>query len=300
MRRLLILIGALGATAAAQAGTPYAIEVKCPVGGKAFSHTATASYSTWGSRPDGKPYGSWQFPMPLPVCPDNGLPVYKEFSKEEVAKLEPLVTSRPYQMLREGNTPYYAAYWLMRRMGDPAEQYLWTLLQGSWEADGQPETKKRYQQEFVTGVAQAPRRPDSVEWIAMQGRAVNALRELGRFEEATALLRSLPLDTLQVEVPAEKYGESTASGLGKQVLNEEEIRVAKNRRGWLSYFKDQQVLIDRKDASSEPLEMVPVQVAIGRCIEEAATLDALAKAFCEKDEVQTQIERMKKLRAGSS
>jgi hypothetical protein len=69
----------------------------CPIGGKAFTFNTTSSHSSWGARPDGKPYGSWAFPLALPECPDNGLVLFKDYTPEEVAKLEPIVASEAYQ-----------------------------------------------------------------------------------------------------------------------------------------------------------------------------------------------------------
>src|SRR5262245_12651605 len=92
---------------AVQATMPITKEVKCPIGGKKFQYETTATLSKWGSRPDGKPYSNWEFPLALPVCPDNGLVVYAEFSPEEIKVLKPLVASDTYQAMRKTETPYY-------------------------------------------------------------------------------------------------------------------------------------------------------------------------------------------------
>src|SRR5688572_24390460 len=81
----------------ASAGFPVPQTVKCPIGGKSFNHTTTGSYSIWGYRPDGKPYGSWEFPMELPQCPGNGLVVFDEFSGDEADRLKTLVESPEYK-----------------------------------------------------------------------------------------------------------------------------------------------------------------------------------------------------------
>jgi len=64
---LAVVLAALAGGTPAQAGMPYPEKMKCAVGGESFTHIGTMSYSTWGSRPDGKPYGSWRFPIELPV-----------------------------------------------------------------------------------------------------------------------------------------------------------------------------------------------------------------------------------------
>lgn len=262
----LFLAAAVAAIALAagpvSAGMPVTEEMTCPIGGGKFSFTTTASYSTYGERPDGKPYGSWTFPLALPECPDNGLVLYKEYTPEEVAKLEPLVASEAYQALRKEDTPYYRAYWLMKAMELGPDRYLWALLQASWEAQDKPELRKRYLAELVQASATVTPRPADLNWIGMEGRAINALRELGRFDEASARLAELPLAELE------------AAG---------DTPEAKSRRGWHAFFTAIKPAIERKDSSIEPLDMLPRSVAFGRCIDQSDKLGEPDKAFCEKE-----------------
>ena len=263
--RILVLAAAaaaLACPAAAWAGMPVTETMTCPIGGGSFSFTTTVSYSTYGERPDGKPYGSWTFPLALPECPDNGLVLYKDYTPEEVARLEPLVASEAYQALRKEDTPYYRAYWLMKAMGLGPERYLWALLQASWEAQDKPELRKRYLTELAETSATVPPRPADLNWIGMEGRAINALREVGRFEEASARLAKVPLAGL------------AATG---------ETAEAKSRRGWHGFFTAIGPVIERKDSSIEPLDMLPRSVAFGRCIDQAATIGEADKAFCTKE-----------------
>jgi hypothetical protein len=264
--RNILLAAAVAASALAaapsSAGTPVTETMTCPIGGGSFSFTTSASYSTYGERPDGKPYGSWTFPLALPECPDNGLVLYKQYTPEEVAKLEPLVASEAYQALRKEDTPYYRAYWLMKAMGLGPERYLWALLQASWEAQDRPELRKRYLTELAEASAAVPSRPQDLNWIGMEGRAINALRELGRFDEALARLAKVPL-----------------AGLGAAG----ETAEAKSRRGWHSFFTAIKPVIERKDASIEPLDLLPRSVAFGRCVDQADKLGEADKAFCAKE-----------------
>lgn len=257
------IIAALAAASAAiattgNAGTPVTRTMTCPIGGANFEYKTTASYSTSGERPDGKPYGSWTFPLALPECPDNGLVLYKEYDAEEVAKLEPLIASDAYQALRKDDAQYYRAYWLMREMGLGPERYLWALLQASWEADGRPELRARYLAELAEKSGSVEARPDDLNWIGMEGRAINALRELGRFDEALARLDKLPLQSLEADA-------------------------RKDRKHWAAWFRNLRPLIERKDSSSEPFEMIPRNLAISRCIEQVDTLDEARRGFCEKE-----------------
>lgn len=244
------------------AGMPVTETMTCPIGGGSFSFTTTASYSTYGERPDGKPYGSWTFPLALPECPDNGLVLYKQYTPEEVARLEPLVASEAYQALRKEDTPYYRAYWLMKAMELGPERYLWALLQAGWEAEARPDLRKRYLAELAEASAAVPPRPGDLNWIGMEGRAINALRELGRFDEASARLAKVPLAGLD------------SAG---------ETQEAKSRRGWHGFFTAIKPVIERRDSSIEPLDMLARSIAFGRCLDLADSLDEAGKAFCAKE-----------------
>ncbi len=269
MRNLFLAAAFALAPAAASAQPPAAETMTCPVGGGSFSFTPTGSVTATGERPDGKPFGSTTFPVAVPECPDNGLVLYKDYTAEEVAKLEPMVASEAYQALRREDTPYYRAYWLMKAMGLPPERYLWALLQASWEAETKPELRKRYLTELVEASAAVPARPGDLNWIGMEGRAINALRELGRFDEALARLDKVPLAGLNVPVPAAAGGDAAAQ--------------TKIRRAWFAFFTALRPAIERRDSSVEPLDLLPRSVAVERCVESAGTLDEAGRALCDRE-----------------
>ena len=98
----------------------------------------------------------------------------------------------------------------------------------------------------------------------MQARAVNGLRELGRFDEAKALLASLDLKPLDVAVPEEKT-EAVAGSIGRRMLNYDEVREAKRKRAFLNQFKELAALIEARNSQSEPLHMIPMREAAERC-----------------------------------
>jgi hypothetical protein len=258
-------VSALPLTAPALAQTSVSQTIKCPIGGASFRFTTAAAAPVQGERPDGKPYSATSFPLPLPECPDNGLVLYKEYDEAEVAKLEPLIASEAYRALLKDDVPYYRAYWLMREMGVGADRYLWALLQAAWQADGKPDLRQRYLAELAEASAKVEARPSDLNWIGMEGRAINALRELGRFDEASARLAKVPLSTLE-KTPA---GEAAAR-----------TRV---RRGWLAFFGSLKAAIARKDAAVEPLDLLPRSLALGRCAANGASLDEPGRAFCEKE-----------------
>ena len=282
MRRLIIaaILAAFPLSAAA-ATTPTSETMTCPIGGGSFTFRSTASYTTWGTRPDGKPYGNWTFPSPLPECPDNGLVLYKDYTPEEIAKLEPIIASEAYQALRKTDTTYYRAYWLMKEMGLGPERYLWALLQASWQADDKPELKARYQTELVEVSAAVPPQPDDLNWIGMEARSANALRELGRFDEATARLAKIPTASLDVRVP-----------LGQ--ASDQAVRDAKSRRAWLDFVKELRTVIDRKDSAAEPLDLIPRNVALDRCIGDSAKLGTNDRGYCERESTAVAALRTKR------
>lgn len=273
--RLFVLAAAIavfaGPAAGAPAVSPAAREMTCPIGGGSFQFTPVAAPVVAGERPDGRPIGSLKFPLALPECPDNGLVLYKDYDPGEVARLEPLVASEAYQALRRDETQYYRAYWLMREMGVGPDLYLWALLQASWEADGKPELRQRYLTELVEASAKVPPNPADLTWIGMEGRSINALRELGRYDEALARLDKVPLAGLDAPAPAGAAASPEAAAL------------ARTRRGWRTFFAAIRPAIERRDSSPEPLDLLPRSVAAGRCIDEAGKLDELGRAFCEKD-----------------
>jgi tetratricopeptide (TPR) repeat protein len=275
--RNLVLTAALAAFASPAAGAPAAPAttraMTCPVGGAKFQFQfqPIASPVVAGERPDGRPVGGIKFPLALPECPDNGLVLYKEYDAGEVAKLEPLIASEAYRALRKDETQYYRAYWLMREMSLPPERYLWALLQASWEAEGRPDLRKRYLEELVEASAKVLQRPGDLSWIGMEGRAINALRELGRFDEALARLDKVPLTGLDAPAP-------TGAAATPQALAQ-----ARSRRGWRSFFTAIRPAIERRDSSIEPLDLLPRSVAAGRCLDEAGKLDETGRAFCAKE-----------------
>lgn len=297
LQKLLATVLVLTFSLPTQAGMPIVEEMTCPVGGEKFTHIGTASYSRWGSRPDGKPYGSWEFPIPLPECPRNHLVLYKKFDATEIKMLKSLVKMTEYVRLA-GDSSYYRAAWLMKAMNDgkPADR-LWMIAQASWQVDAEPARKARYQREFAEGVAALPVAPDDLDWIVMNGRAANAWRELGEFEHANAVLKAVPLSNLDVSIPAEKVEGTTPSGLGKIVTNMDEIQAAKARRGWINYFETLAKVIARRDRSSEPLDMVPAQVVIGKCMEWDDEQSGKQDPVCTSEEVRTRVAQQRELRA---
>ncbi|MFL9840949.1 hypothetical protein ABS767_08255 [Sphingomonas sp. ST-64] len=233
------------------ASTYSTVEKTCPVGGQKFKFQQLGSISTWDALPDGMPIGSGLFPIALPLCPGNGLVMFRDFTPEEVAKLAAYIEGETYRGLRaSGETPYYLAFHTARMLGDVGPD--WLLLSASWEAKnaGPPAAARaaRYNEEFV-GLAKArPADPGDFESIALRARAANALRELGRFDEAEALRASIVI----------------ASDAGGDTEDAKEYR-----EGWTSYLDALAAPIARADPTRAPIDMMRNEQAAYRCLARA-------------------------------
>lgn len=244
MRRLVLAAALLAAPAGpVLAGFPVTRQMTCPIGGERFDFTTTGSYTIFGSRPDGKPFGSWTFPLELPECPGNGLIVYKEtFEPAELTRLGALIVTPGYRALRGGDTSYYRLSWLLRETGAPRPQVLWALVRATWQPADDSPLRARYLGELAAAVAAETDAPADLAGYALRAYGINALRELGRFDEAVALLTRSPLAPLGPE--------------GSLPGAEDD-----DRSGWLDHFTRLQALLARRDRSADPAEFRPRESA---------------------------------------
>lgn len=170
--------------------------VTCPVGGETFEAWRSGTYSTYGARPDGKPYSYMPFPFPLPECPSNRLVIFDDYTPAEVTKLTTLIATPDYRALVARDVPHYPAAWLATRIGRAEPESLWLLLRAIWSVtpdeltNGDATLAERYQTEFAARVAALPATTSPTDRRALAARAANALRQLGRFEEAEAMRRT--------------------------------------------------------------------------------------------------------------
>lgn len=236
----------------------------CPVGGEQFSAWQSGSYSTYGFRPDGKPFSYMIFPFPLPECPANKLVVFDRFNPDEVKALATLIETPEYQRMVTAETPYYRAYWLSNRLGRPAAGTLWLLLRAIWEvspgskgAEDTPFNRARmdrYQQAFVTGVRALPATTDAEDRLWLTIRAANALRQMGQFSKAQRLL-------------------ATARPLAEQDKEAADIT---------RYLDRMARTIARKDANVEPIDLLPPRQAKLRCEAKDTPLSTTQQALCRE------------------
>lgn len=219
----------------------------CPVGGEKFDAPALMHYSTFGALPDGQPVGSIAFPILLAECPGNGLVIFDEFTPEQALKLGPLVASDAYKALRGAESSYYRAYWLADALGN-GKQAAWLLLSATWEAkntDPAGERARRYNAAFAAAAMALPADAKDFASIALRARAANALRELGRFDEAETLRASV------IVAPDAGGADENAT---------------ENRAGWAGYLSRLAGPVARKDAGRTPIDMIGDDEASFQCL----------------------------------
>ena len=120
---------------------------------------------------------------------------------------------------------------------------------------------------FVTAVDSLPVKANDLGWVALQGRAANAERQLGRFDAASK--RMAAVDRSIFEPPA---------GGG-------DPQEARNRSGWKAYYEDLAVVIARRETSRDPLDMIEDRVAAYKCKAMADRSKAQPAGFCEQPEI---------------
>lgn len=286
--RALIAAGAVLLLAAPRAASTYTeVEKTCPIGGQKFKFMELMSISTYGRMADGMPIGSGQFPIDLPKCPDNGLVMYKDFRKADLAVLRPIVAGAEYQALQRRETVYFLAAWLAERLGEQ-DRIAGLLLSATWEAKNREpdgERARRYNEAFLARVAALPADNRSFESIALRVRAANVLRELGRFEEAEAMRAA-------IVVAADAGGTDPDA--------------AENRKGWTEYLGMAAAPIARRDASRWPIDLRDDMSAAARCLEKdlaepgqaVAPLTPFETGYCADPRLADTIKRMREARAG--
>jgi hypothetical protein len=270
MRLLLLALAAAAAAGrSASATTFHPVERTCPIGGEKFESFEMVSNSHFGARPDGKPYGPTPI-VPLVECRDNGFLFFDEaISESELALLAPIVAGAEYQTMRHTETDHYRAWWLLIHSGrnDPV-LVASLLLTASWEADEAPERKARYQGIFAGAAAAIERSPENAgEWFWLNLRGANALRELGRYDAAGERLD-------MIDQP------------GVLPPNAEE------RAGARSLIDGLRALIRERNSVSEPLRLVPLDVAARLCLDDLAAPSE--KARCGEPDIRAAMARIER------
>lgn len=226
----------------------------CPIGGEAYQGWQMGSYSTYGERPDGRPYSYMHFPFPVPECPGNHLVVFDDFSDADKAALARLIATPVYaRLVADGETPHYRAFWLATRLGRPdaealgwLQAALWAETPGRNDGPDRPDSRARrarYAATFVDRVRHLPADISARDRLWLTARAANLLRQSGDFAGADMLRQDALLLVGQPGVGA----------------------------GWDRYLGQLAAVIARRDASAEPLDMIPAREAARYCAEPKKT-----------------------------
>jgi hypothetical protein len=269
-----VLLGSMGlpflATAVPLGATTFVPQaMTCPIGGEEFRADVVASNSYLGQRPDGRPYSPMPV-VPIPECPGNGLILFDEdFSHEHLARLADAIALPEYAALRQQHVQFYRLAWLQGQIDADPYDIATSLMVAGWQVDDNADLKRRYQGEFVTAIAAldpAASQGDAWFWLGM--RAANALREIGRFQEAAALLESLA---------------------GSPYMPQD----ADDREGALFLSAQLAKLVAEGNAHAEPTNLVPPEYAAARCMAADAGLSAVEREACETEELREAIAELR-------
>jgi hypothetical protein len=186
-------------------------EFTCPLGGARFEHDV--GYFTYPlvTFPDGSYPGDEAVDAEIPACPGNGLLIlpdfeassqaqgmaYSDYSAGELARLPALIADPAYRAAAADGR-HMQAYWLASKLGRPAALRFVLLQRSTWAAVDPALRRKLVERLVEEGPAliRSSGDPDSAKRMQLY-LIVNGLRELGRFDEALALI-----DTIEREGPA--------------------------------------------------------------------------------------------------
>lgn len=204
---LAVLLSPLPGTAAT-ADAPAGFDVRgfvCPIGGQSFSQDVGYPSLALVQFPDGSWLGDAAIDAQIPECPGNGLVLipdfdstadssrltYRSYTPEQQARLPALVASEAYRRLGEQGR-YERALWLATQLNLSAWTRWQLMVRASWATIDPVERKRR-----VARVAEdGPALIDAIDALESQKLGerllvANALRELGRFEAALAVLGAI-------------------------------------------------------------------------------------------------------------
>lgn len=224
----IMLLALVGTASAKKAEAPVEYDKRsftCPVGGKSFTQKVGYSSFPLITLTDGSWLGDQEIGVQVPVCPDNGallLPDFEEmteddpnnvdyvsYSAADLAKLPGLIANPEY-LARKADGAYAQAYWLATQLGRPALGRFHYLQRATWAARDVALRKKLVTVFATDGPALIDAMAASeIQRVHYRTFIVNALRELGRFDEATALLDKMTasvLTPMQGDDPDNIYG----------------------------------------------------------------------------------------------
>jgi hypothetical protein len=186
MRRALAactILGLIPFGAMAQ-GTP--VQRACPIGGQTFTYMALNTEPSKKLNLDMKRVDSF-YPWPHPKCPRNGFVIYKnDLTSAEIDKLRPYVLSEEYRALSEVHSTRYLEAILRKRLGEPAYDVAWALVQATWEVASDPDRYRRYAEEALATYDSIPLASlTNIRFRNLKRMMSGELaRRLGKFDQA--------------------------------------------------------------------------------------------------------------------
>lgn len=118
------------------AHTEFTANLTCPLDNKQFTYVLDASGTTFTRRLDMKPMGPTAAPWRIGQCPSCGFVLYKkEFTDAEKVRLREIVETVDYHTARKLGSTYYCLSHIYRKLGEPAYEIAWVLLQASWQVE---------------------------------------------------------------------------------------------------------------------------------------------------------------------
>lgn len=173
----------------------YAETQECPIGGEKYTALQLGTHSTYGSYLDLTRVSYLKFPIAVPVCPSNGFVDFKEdYTPAELQAFKTVIESEAYKALLGKHTSYY----LMARMiemagvGDYDLWWLDNVAASEAESCELPVFDDYVRRSLASAdAALAKATPADKDYWPLQLTAINRMRGLGQFEQASARVAAL-------------------------------------------------------------------------------------------------------------
>lgn len=165
-------------------GIPAEKEMSCPIGGETFTITTTLSCGDEGRTISFRPVTTCDFVTRLPVCPSNGLPIYKGFSPNELERITLFLETDNYQELLK-ISPFLRAYQLEKSLTEQRTSESFGLILHAmwWESETfyiSESTVASFAQEAEAEFSRAPQQDQAI----LAGITAYVLAVAGNTEEA--------------------------------------------------------------------------------------------------------------------
>lgn len=210
---------------ASWAGEPIESFAVCPVGGETFSIAGTTSCTTFPPRTMSfRQESSCDWITKLPVCPTNGLPIYKDFTPKQIMELTSFIETAEYSAVRE-LPPWQRAYAISKHLGESGSPIAFDLLLNAlwYETMSFLESKAGIDQLLFEAEAELARAPAAdrpflnailAYWLALAGRLEESDKQLDLAKKASDIPDHLmkyitAIEFCQADMTSEKCGPNT-------------------------------------------------------------------------------------------